>query len=73
MDALYEKLTDVSGMVALLSLFGLSEKNAEKFKKIGYGGSNIATLSVLIYKFLYENPDDLDKIKNIETTKSKDI
>lgn len=73
MDALYEKLTDVSGMVALLNLFGISETNAEKLKKIGYGGCNVATLSILIYKFLYENPNEQDKLKHVENTKSKDI
>lgn len=54
-DLLYSQLTDVSGIASLLSIFGLPTSFATKIKNLGYSSVSIATLAVMIYKFLNEN------------------
>jgi len=53
-DSLYKNITDVSGIVAILNSFGLSEKNSEIIRNLGLNGMNIATLAIMIFKFLKE-------------------
>jgi hypothetical protein len=52
MDNVYKGITDVSGIESILSLFGLSEKNAINIRKMGSKSINIASLALLIFTYL---------------------
>ena len=52
MDNVYKGITDVSGIESILSLFGLSEKNATSIRKMGSKSINIASLALLIFTYL---------------------
>lgn len=52
MDNVYKGITDVSGIESILSLFGLSEKNATIIRKMGSKSINIASLGLLIFTYL---------------------
>ena len=52
MDNLYKNVTDVSGIESILSLFGLSEKNAISIRKMGSKSINVASLALLIFTYL---------------------
>jgi hypothetical protein len=51
-DNLYKNMTDVSGIESILSLFGLSDKNAISIRKMGSKSINIASLALLIFTYL---------------------
>jgi hypothetical protein len=52
MDNVYKGITDVSGIESILSLFGISEKNAISIRKMGSKSINIASLALLIFTYL---------------------
>ena len=52
MDNVYKGITDVSGIESILSMFGLSEKNATSIRKMGSKSINIASLALLIFTYL---------------------
>jgi len=52
MDNVYKGITDVSGIESILSLFGLSEKNATSIRKMGSKSINVASLALLIFTYL---------------------
>jgi len=52
MDNFYKDVTDVSGIESILSLFGLSDKNAMSIRKMGSKSINIASLALLIFTYL---------------------
>ena len=52
MDNVYKVITDVSGIESILSLFGLSEKNATSIRKMGSKSINVASLALLIFTYL---------------------
>jgi len=52
MDNLYKDITNVSGLESILSLFGISEKNAISIRKMGTKSINIASLALLIFTYL---------------------
>jgi hypothetical protein len=52
MDNVYKGITDVSGIESILSLFGLSEKNATIIRKMGSKSINVASLGLLIFTYL---------------------
>ena len=54
MDNVYKGITDVSGIESILSLFGISEKNAISIRKMGNKSINIASLALLIFTYLKE-------------------
>jgi len=54
MDNVYKGITDVSGIESILSLFGISEKNAISIRKMGSKSINIASLALLIFTYLKE-------------------
>jgi len=54
LDSLYQKMTDTSGIVSILQVFGFGEEKAEKIRSLGVGGMNVATLAMMIFKFLRE-------------------
>ena len=54
LDSLYQKITDTSGIIAILQVFGFGEEKAEKIRNMGIGGINIITLAMMIFKFLRE-------------------
>lgn len=53
-DSLYQKITDTSGIISILQIFGFGEEKAEKMRNLGVGGINVVTLAVMIFKFLRE-------------------
>ena len=53
-DMLYQKTTNTSGIVAILNSFGLTDRQAEKVKSLFLSGANVATLAIMIYKFMKE-------------------
>ena len=52
MDNVYKGITDVSGIESILSMFGLSDKNATSIRKMGSKSINIASLALLIFTYL---------------------
>jgi hypothetical protein len=52
MDNLYKNVTDTSGIESILSLFGLSDKNANIIRKMGSKSINVASLALLIFTYL---------------------
>jgi len=52
MDNFYKDVTNVSGIESILSLFGLSDKNAMSIRKMGSKSINIASLALLIFTYL---------------------
>jgi hypothetical protein len=52
MDNVYKGITDVSGIESILSLFGLSDKNATIIRKMGSKSLNVASLGLLIFTYL---------------------
>jgi len=55
MDTLYKNITNVSGIETILNLFGISDKNANIIKKMGYSSVNIVSLALLIFTYLKNN------------------
>ena len=53
-DMLYQKTTNTSGIVAILKIFGLTDSQSEKIKSLCLSGANVATLAMMIFKFLKE-------------------
>ena len=54
LDSLYQKITDTSGIISVLQVFGFGEEKAEKIRNLGVGSMNVATLAMMIFKFLRE-------------------
>jgi hypothetical protein len=52
MDNLYKSFTNTSGIESILQLFGLSEKNANIIKKLGFKSINVTSLALLIFTYL---------------------
>ena len=52
MDNLYKGVTNISAIEAILQLFGLSEKNANNIRKLGYKSINITSLALFIFTYL---------------------
>lgn len=52
MDYLYKGITDVSGIESILSMFGISDKNASIFRRMGSKSLNVASLALLIFNYL---------------------
>ncbi len=55
MDNLYKGITDVSGIESILSMFGISDKNAGIIRKMGSKSLNVASLALLIFTYLKAN------------------
>lgn len=51
-DSLYKNITSKSGILSVLQLFGIDEKNGEKIRKFSEGGINIVTLTIIIFNYL---------------------
>jgi hypothetical protein len=52
MDNLYKGITNISGIESILLLFGISEKNANSIRKLGYKSINVTSLALLIFTYL---------------------
>ena len=52
MDNLYKNVTEVSGIESVLSMFGLSDKAAITYRKMGSKSINVASMALLIFTYL---------------------
>ena len=55
MDNLYKDITNVSAIESILSLFGISDKNAITIRKFCSKSVNITSLALLIFRYLKIN------------------
>ena len=55
MDNLYKDITNISGIESILSLFGISDKNANIINKFFSKSINVTSLALLIFRYLKTN------------------